>query len=100
MAVSKQQGPIRMEALPKNISTSLPEEARAQSRFISIKAVSPTTQVFFLETRPFQSGDKRPTIDLSQSILYAFLPFCLIMQVLKKVSYDQTEKMLLVTPTW
>ena len=31
---------------------------------------------------------------------YAFPPFCFILQALKKVSYDKTEKMLLVTPTW
>ena len=32
--------------------------------------------------------------------LYASPPFCLVLQVLKKLSYNQTENMLLVTPTW
>ena len=68
LAVSKQQGPIRMETLPKSISASLPEEGNAQNRFVCIKAVSPTTPVLCLETRPFQSGDRCPTTDLEQSI--------------------------------
>ena len=32
--------------------------------------------------------------------LYGFPPFYLILHVLKKVSYDQTENLSLVTPTW
>ena len=56
--VSKQQGPIKIENLPKSISTSLPGEGNAQNRFVCIKAVSPTTSVFCLETRPFRSGNK------------------------------------------
>ena len=100
MAVSKQQGPIRMETFPKSISASLPEEGNAQNRFACIKGVSPTTPVICLKTQPFQSGDRCPTENLGNQFLYAFLPFFLILQVLKQVSYDQTEKLLLVTPTW
>ena len=74
MAVSKQRGPIRMETLPKSISTSLPEKENAQSRFVCIKAVSPTTQVLCLETGPFQSGDRCPTTDLGQSIILCISP--------------------------
>ena len=54
------------QSLP--ISTSLPEEGNAQRRFVSIKAVSPTTPVLCLVTQPFQSGDRCPTTDLGQSI--------------------------------
>ena len=50
LAVSKKRGPIRMETLPKSISTSLPEERNAQSRFVCIKAVSPINPVLCLET--------------------------------------------------
>ena len=78
LAVSKQQGPIRMETLPKSISASLPEEGNAQNRFVCIKAVSPTTPVLCLETRPFQSGDRCPTTDLEQSIplwIFPILPY-------------------------
>ena len=57
-----------METLPKRISTSLPEERNAQSRFVCIKAVSPTTPVLCLKTRSFQSGERCPTTDLGQSI--------------------------------
>ena len=68
LTVSKQQGLIKMETLSKSISTSLPEEGNGQSRFVCIKAVSPTTPVLCLETRPFQPGDRCPTTDLGQSI--------------------------------
>ena len=68
LAVSKQQGPIRMETLPKSISTVLPVEENSQSRFICIKVVSPTIQVHCLEIRSFQSGDRYSTIDLGQSL--------------------------------
>ena len=100
LAVSKQQGSIRMETLPKNISTSLPEDGNAQSRFVCIKAVSPTNPVLCLETRSFQSGTDALQQIWGSQFLYAFPPFCLILRALKKVSYDQTEKKLLVTPTW
>ena len=53
LAVSKQQEPIRMETLPKSISTSLSEEGNHQSRFACIKAISPTTPILCLETGPF-----------------------------------------------
>ena len=97
MAVSKQQGPIRIKTLRKSVSASLPEKENAQSRFVSIKDVSPTTPVLCLETRPIQSGERCPTIDLGQSVPYACPPYCFILQALKKKSYDQTEKMLLLT---
>ena len=46
-----------------------------------------------------QSGtDALQQIWGNQSI-YAFPPFCRILQPLKKVSYNQTKKTLLVTPT-
>ena len=61
LAVSKQQGSIRMETLPKSISISLLEEGNAQNRLVYIKAVSPTTTVLCVETRPFQSGNRCPT---------------------------------------
>ena len=63
-----------MKALPKIISTSLPEEENAQSRFVSIKAVSPTIPVLCLETQNFQSGDRCPTTDLGQSSLLCISP--------------------------
>ena len=78
----------------------LPEGGNAKIRFVCIKAISPTNPVPCLEIRPFRSGDSVPQQIWGNQFLYAFPPFCLILQVLKKVSYDQTEKILLVTPTW
>ena len=72
MAVSKQQGTIRMETLPKSISTSLPEKGNAQNRFVCINTVSPNTPVLCVKTRPFQSEDRCPTAELGQSI-----PLCI-----------------------
>ena len=57
-----------METLSKSISTGLPVEGNSQSRFVCIKAVSPTIQVHCLEIRSFQSGDRYSTIDLGQSL--------------------------------
>ena len=82
-----------MKTLRKSVSTGLPEKENAQSRFVSIKAVSPTTPVLCLETRPIQSGERCSTTDLGKSIPYACPPYCFILQALKKKSYDQTEKM-------
>ena len=59
---------MRMEILSKSVSTSLPEKGNAQSRFACITAVSPTTPVLCLETRPFHSGDRCPATDFRQSI--------------------------------
>ena len=57
-------------------------------------------QYFAWKPDPFsQETDALQQIWGSQ-FLYAFPPFCLILQVLKKVSYHQAEKLLLVTPTW
>ena len=57
-------------------------------------------QYFAWKPNPFsQRTDGLQQIRGNQ-FLYAFPPFCLILQVLKKVSYDQTKKMLLVPPTW
>ena len=78
----------------------LPEGGNTKIRFVCSKAISPTNPVPCLETRPFRSGDSVPQQIWGNQFLYAFPPFCLILQVLKKVSYDQTEKILLVTPTW
>ena len=86
LAVSKQQGPIRMETLPKSISASLPEEGNAQNRFVCIKAVSPTTPVLCLETQPFQSGDRCPTAELGQSI-----PFCISSILPYSTSLEESE---------
>ena len=72
LAVLKQQGPIRMETLPKSISASLPEERNAQTRLVCIRAISPTAPVLCWETRPFQPGNRCPTADLGQSV-----PLCI-----------------------
>ena len=86
LAFSKQQPPIRMEPLPQSISTSLPEERSTQSRFVCIKAVSLTTLVLSLETRPFQSGDRCPTTDLGQSISLCISPI-----LLYSISHEESE---------
>ena len=78
LAVSKKQGPIRIETFPKSISTSVSEERNAQSRFVCIKAVSPTATVFCLETHPFKPGDRCPTTYLEKSIplcIFPILPY-------------------------
>ena len=86
LAFSKQQGPIRMEPLPQSISTSLPEERSNQSRFVCIKAVSLATPVLWLETRPFQSGDRCPTTDPGQSISLCISPI-----LLYSISHEESE---------
>ena len=48
----------------------------------------------------FSQGTKMPTTDLVQSIHLCVSLFCFVLQILKKVSSKQTEKMLLVTSTW
>ena len=57
-------------------------------------------QYFSWKPDPFSQGTDVLHQIWGNQFLYAFSPFCLILQVLKKVSYDQTEKMLLITPTW
>ena len=57
-------------------------------------------QYFVWKLDPFSQGADALEQNWGNQFLYAIAPFCLILQVLKKVSYDQTEKMLLVTPTW
>ena len=47
-------------------------EGNAQSRFVCMKTVSPTTPVLYLGTLPFQSGGRCPTTDFGQSI-----PLCI-----------------------
>ena len=86
LAVSKQQGLIRMETLSKSISTSLPEERNAQSRSLCVKAVSPTTPEFSLETRSFQSGYRCPTKHLGQSI-----PLCISPILHQSTSLEESE---------
>ena len=71
------------------------QQGDAQSRFVCIKAVSPTTPVLCLET--FQSGHRCPTTDLGQSIPLRILPYSTSLEVSELGS---NRKMLLVTPTW
>ena len=49
---------------------------------------------------PFSQGTDALQQIWGNQLFYAFLPFFLILQTSKKVSYDLTKKMLLVTPTW
>ena len=86
-----------METLPKSISTVLPVEENSQSRFICIKAVSPTIQVHCLEIRSFQSGDRYPTTDLGQSVPLYILPHS---TSLEESELRPNRKTLLVTSTW
>ena len=57
-------------------------------------------QYFVWKLDPFSQGADALEQNWGNQFLYAFASFCLILQVLKKASYDQTKKMLLVTPTW
>ena len=89
-----------METLPKSISTSPLEEGIAQSRFVCIRAVSPTTPVFCLQTRPFQSGDWCPATDLGQLI-----PLCIFAILPDYTSLEESElrpnrKNFLIATTW
>ena len=89
-----------METLPKSISTSPLEEGIAQSRFVCIKTVSPTTPVLCLQTRPFQSEDRCPATDLGQLI-----PLCISTILPDYTSLEENElrpnrKNFLITTTW
>ena len=58
-------------------------------------------QYFAWKPDPFSQGTDPLQQIWGNQFLYAFPPFCLSLQVLKKkVSYDQTEKLLLVIPAW
>ena len=57
-------------------------------------------QYFTRKPDPFSQGTDALQQIWGNQFLYEFPPFRLILQVLKKMSYDQTEKLLLVTPTW
>ena len=56
-------------------------------------------QYFTWKPDPFSQGTDVLQQIWGNQFLYVFPPFCLILQVLQKVSYDQTEKMLLITLT-
>ena len=91
---------MAVSTLPESISTSLPEEGNTQSRFVCIKVVSPTTPVLCLETRSFQSGDRRPTTDLGQSIPLCISPILPHSTSLEESELRPNRKILLVTPNW
>ena len=57
-------------------------------------------QYFAWISDPFSQGTDAIQKIWGNKFLYAFPPFCLILKVLKKVNYDQTEKLLLIKPTW
>ena len=86
LAVWKTTGNSR-KTLPKSISTSLPEEENAQSRFLCIKAVSPTTpSSTLLGIQSFQSWEGCPTTDLGQSI-----PLCIFPILPSSKSLEESE---------
>ena len=58
------------------------------------------TQYFAWKPGPFSQGTYALKQICGNQFHYAFHSFCFILQALRKVSYDQTEKMLLVTPVW
>ena len=57
-------------------------------------------QYFAWKPDPSNQGTDALKQNWSNQFLYTFPPFCLILQTLKKVSHDQTEKMFLVIPAW
>ena len=63
-----------MKDSPKGISIGLPDEGNAQTRFVRIKAFSPTILVLCLETWTFQSRDRCPVTDFEQSITLCIFP--------------------------
>ena len=58
------------------------------------------TQYFAWKPDPSNQGTDALKQNWSNQFLYIFPPFCFILQTLKKVSHDQTEKMFLVIPAW
>ena len=68
------------------------EEGNSQSSFVCIKAISSTTPVFCWKPDPCSQGTDALRQIWWNHFLYAFPPFYLILQVLKKVSYDPTGK--------
>ena len=49
---------------------------------------------------PFSQGTDAMQQNWGRTFLYALPPFCLISRVLQKIIKDQTEKVILITPTW
>ena len=57
-------------------------------------------QYFAWKSDPFSQGTDVLQQIWGNQFLYASHPFCLTLQALKRVSCDQTEIILLVTPPW
>ena len=55
--------------------------------------------VLCLESNPFSHERDALQPIWGNQFLYAFSPFCLLLEALKKVSYNQMEKIFFVTPT-
>ena len=100
LAVSKQQGSIRMETLSKVFQQVCERREMTKIDLFASRLSHQLPQYFLWKPDPFSQGTDALQDIWRNQFLYAFPPFCLILQVLKKVSYDQTEKMLLVTLTW
>ena len=100
LAVSKQQGSIRMETLPKVFQQVCERREMTKIDLFASRLSHQLLQYFLWKPDPFSQGTDALQDIWRNQFLYAFPPFCLILQVLKKVSYDQTEKVLLVTLTW
>ena len=100
MIVSKQQGTIRMETLPKSISASLLEKGNAQNRLVCINTVSPNTPALCIKTRPFQSKDRCPTAELGQSIALCISPILPYYTSLKESELRPNRKNVACYTTW
>ena len=84
LAVSKKQGPIRMETLPKSVLASLPEERNTQSRFFASRLSHQLPQYFAWKRKPLSQGTDALQQIWGNQFLYAFSPFCLIVQALNE----------------
>ena len=91
LVVLKQQGPIRMETLPKSISASLPEEGNAQNLFATRLSYQ-LPQYFAWKLNSFSQGTDALLLIWCNQFLYAFPPFFLILR--------PNRELLLVPPTW
>ena len=98
LAVSKQQGLITI--CPKVFQQVCQRRGMLKIDLFASRLSHQLPQNFAWKPDHFSQGTDALQQIWGNQFLYAFPPFCVILQVLKKVSYDQTEKLLLVTPTW
>lgn len=78
-------------------------EGNTQSTLICLTTFSLShelPQYIIWKLAPLSRGTDAFQQILTNYLLHSFPPFCLVLQVLRKVDQNQTKSMLLDTPTW